>query len=161
MALNFPASPAINQRYSAEGVTFVWDGAQWLVTWPWATQAEALAGTRTDVAMSPLTTQQAIAARNFQTGVMGGTPINVAAQRVIGTNYQNTDPRTRMVQVNTGNDVVCLLRIGPTGTLADQQIATLLGATGRNNKGASFSVPPGWFYRLNGTGAVITNWWEW
>jgi hypothetical protein len=161
MALNFPNSPAINQRYSAEGVTFVWDGAQWLVTWPWATQAEALAGTRTDVALSPLTTEQAIVARNFQTGVMGGTPVNVAAQRVIGTNYQNTGTRSRMVQVNFSGDIGGQVRIGPTGTLADQLIAVLLGASGRNNRGASFAVPPGWFYRINGVGASIANWWEW
>lgn len=29
MALNFPASPEINEVYSAAGVNYVWDGAKW------------------------------------------------------------------------------------------------------------------------------------
>ena len=29
MALNFPANPAPNETYSANGVTYVWDGFKW------------------------------------------------------------------------------------------------------------------------------------
>ena len=55
MALNFPNAPVEGQVYTAEGVTFVWTSGQWVVTFPWASNSEALAGTRADVAMAPLT----------------------------------------------------------------------------------------------------------
>ena len=29
MALNFPASPALNETYTAGGVTYTWDGTKW------------------------------------------------------------------------------------------------------------------------------------
>ena len=29
MALNFPASPIVNDTYTAGGVTYVWDGVKW------------------------------------------------------------------------------------------------------------------------------------
>ena len=29
MALNFPATPSLNQTYVSNGVTYVWDGAKW------------------------------------------------------------------------------------------------------------------------------------
>ena len=29
MALNFPGSPELNQTYTANGVTYTWDGQKW------------------------------------------------------------------------------------------------------------------------------------
>lgn len=29
MALNFPATPSLNQTYVSNGVTYVWDGTKW------------------------------------------------------------------------------------------------------------------------------------
>ena len=29
MALNFPNSPALNETYVSNGVTYVWDGVKW------------------------------------------------------------------------------------------------------------------------------------
>lgn len=165
MALNFPSSPVVGQEYTAQGVTFVWSGALWAVLGPanfaYATQAEAEAGVRQDRAMSPLQTNQAIAARNFQPSELYGAPVNVVASRAEATNYQNNTGRDLMWAVDITNDVSCIMRIGPTGSLAANTVAQLLSATGRNNVCGALVVPPGWFYRLNGTGAAIGRWWEW
>jgi hypothetical protein len=165
LALNFPSSPAVGQVYSAEGADFVWSGAVWAPldgsNFPFATQAEALAGTRTDRAMSPLTTDQAIVARNFQPSEGYGAPVNVVSQRVEAQNYQNNTGRNLFWAVDTSNDVSCIMRIGPTGTLADFTVARLLAPATRNNAAGLLIVPPTWFYRLNGAGVVILAWWEW
>jgi hypothetical protein len=66
VAINFPTAPATGQVYQAEGATFVWNGALWLVLAPsnaqFATKAEAEAGTRNDRLLSPLRAKEAIAA---------------------------------------------------------------------------------------------------
>jgi hypothetical protein len=58
MALNFPSSPVLGEVFQAEGATFVWNGALWVVLGPtsatFATKAEAIAGLRGDVMLSPL-----------------------------------------------------------------------------------------------------------
>lgn len=165
MALNFPSSPIVGQVYSAEGADFVWSGAVWTPldgsNFPYATQAEALAGTRTDRAMSPLTTEQAIAARNFQPSEGYGAPVNVAAQRVEAQNYNNGTGRNMFWAVEISNDVSGIMRVGDVGALAAFTTVRLLGATGRNNRTGLLIVPPGWFYRLNATGATFARWWEW
>jgi hypothetical protein len=165
VALNFPSSPIVGQVFSAEGADFVWSGAVWVPldgsNFPYATQAEALAGTRTDRAMSPLTTQQAIAARNFQPSEGYGVPVDVAAQRTVATNFRNNTGRNMFWAVDINNDVSGIMRIGPTGTLADFDIARLLGASGRINRGGLLVVPDTWFYRLDGAGITLAAWWEW
>ena len=66
MALNFPSAPLVGQVYQAEGATFVWNGTLWVVLGPssatFASKAEAEAGLRDDVFLSPLRAKQAIAA---------------------------------------------------------------------------------------------------
>lgn len=34
MALNFPSNPSLGQVYDAEGLTFIWNGAVWIVVSP-------------------------------------------------------------------------------------------------------------------------------
>jgi hypothetical protein len=64
MALNFPSTPVTGQVFQAEGTTFVWNGALWVVLAPsnaqFATKAEAEAGTRNDRLLSPLRAKEAI-----------------------------------------------------------------------------------------------------
>jgi hypothetical protein len=64
MSLNFPASPTPGQRFTSEGVTFIWTGTVWVVPPSGlilATEAEARAGAVNDRAMTPLRGAQAIA----------------------------------------------------------------------------------------------------
>lgn len=64
MSLNFPASPVPGQRFTDQGVTFVWTGAVWVVPPAGlipATEAEARAGVVGKRAMSALRGAQAIA----------------------------------------------------------------------------------------------------
>ena len=56
MSLDFPSAPVANQRYIAEGRTFLWNGSVWILeaeSIPWATLDEALAGLATNKVMSP------------------------------------------------------------------------------------------------------------
>jgi hypothetical protein len=79
MSLNFPSSPTPGQTYTAEGVTFVWNGTVWAAPPAgliFATQAEAEAGSLWDRAMSPLSGAQAIAA------LFGLPPAPVAPEAV-------------------------------------------------------------------------------
>lgn len=80
MALNFPASPAPGEVFTSEGATFIWNGTVWMAqapaVIPWATPAEAIAGTRGDVAISPLTLAATI--REFH------DPARVGSWRIIG-----------------------------------------------------------------------------
>jgi hypothetical protein len=165
LALNFPSSPAVGQVYSAEGADFVWSGAVWVPldgsNFPYATQAEALAGTRTDRAMSPLTTEQAIAARNFQPSEGYGIPVNVAAQRAEGATYANNTGRNLFWAFEGSNDVSCVMRVAPTTTMVDFTIARLLAPAGRNGSCGLLIVPPTWRYRLQGVGVTFARWWEW
>jgi hypothetical protein len=66
MALNFPSAPVTGQVFQGEGTTFVWNGTLWVVLSPasatFATKAEAEAGVRNDVLLSPLRAKEAIAA---------------------------------------------------------------------------------------------------
>lgn len=66
MALNFPSAPIVGQVFQAEGTTFVWNGTLWVVLSPasatFATKAQAEAGLRDDVFLSPLRAKEAIAA---------------------------------------------------------------------------------------------------
>jgi len=65
MSLNFPATPSPGETFTAEGRTFEWTGAVWILQAemiPWATMAEALAGVSADTIMSPATMRAAIEA---------------------------------------------------------------------------------------------------
>jgi hypothetical protein len=66
MAINFPSAPVVGQVYQAEDVDFVWNGTLWVVLAPsnatFASKAEAEAGARDDVFLSPLRADEAIAA---------------------------------------------------------------------------------------------------
>lgn len=65
MSLNFPAAPTLNQRYTSEGRTFLWDGSLWLMEAediPWASLEQALAGVSADTFMSPAAMRAAIEA---------------------------------------------------------------------------------------------------
>lgn len=67
MAINFPNAPAVGAVFSAGGVDFVWNGTIWLVLAPsnatFATKAEAEAGVRDDVFLSPLRAKEAVIAQ--------------------------------------------------------------------------------------------------
>lgn len=67
MALNFPNAPITGQVFQTEDTTFVWNGALWVVLSPssatFATKADAEAGLRADVFLSPLRAEEAIAAQ--------------------------------------------------------------------------------------------------
>lgn len=57
MALDFPSSPVLNQVYTAEGMSFIWNGTVWLIVgaaaFAWATDAEAIDGLAVDKVLSP------------------------------------------------------------------------------------------------------------
>ena len=62
MTLSIPSSPAVGQRVTMEGATFVWTGSVWVVDpfgLRFASQTQAEAGTAEDVAMTPLRARQA------------------------------------------------------------------------------------------------------
>lgn len=66
MALNFPNSPAPGEVFTAEGATFVWNGTVWNTVpsvLPFASNADALTGLRTDVIMSPANTKHVLTQR--------------------------------------------------------------------------------------------------
>jgi hypothetical protein len=63
VSLNFPATPAEGQTYTAEGRTFRWVSGVWLMDAefiPWASTDEALAATVTDKIMAPATMKSLI-----------------------------------------------------------------------------------------------------
>lgn len=65
MSLNFPSSPAAGDTLTAEGRTFIWTGAVWILQAediPWASLEEALAGVSMDTFMSPTTMKALIEA---------------------------------------------------------------------------------------------------
>lgn len=65
MSLNFPSSPAAGDTLTAEGRTFIWTGAVWILQAediPWASLEEALAGVSMYTFMSPTTMKALIEA---------------------------------------------------------------------------------------------------
>lgn len=165
MGINFPANPTEGTTLQAEGADFIFTGGLWCVlagdNLNFANQAMAEAGTRTDRVMSPLRTEQAIAARGFVQSEGYGTPVNVAAQRAEAVTYTNNTGRNLFWMFEGANDVTCIMRVAPTGTMVDFTTARLLTATGRNGVCGFLVVPPTWRYRVNGSGVTISRWWEW
>lgn len=73
MSLNFPPSPAPGDTFTSQGVTFVWTGTVWVIPpagLRFATEAEARAGVREDLGMSPLRGAQAIDEFDVPPGVV-------------------------------------------------------------------------------------------
>jgi hypothetical protein len=165
MGINFPSNPLAGQVYSAEGEDFVWTGAAWEVLDPtnfaYSTTPDALAGLRADVVMSPMTTQQALTDRGIVPSEGYGIPVDVKASRAEAVTYQNMTNRDLFWGLHVTNDVSCVMRISLTSSLASNHVARLLAASGRNGVAAFLIVPPLWYYRVNGSGIVIGNWWEW
>jgi hypothetical protein len=171
MALNFPSAPVAGQVFTAEGVSFVWSGVAWVVmdatNFPFATNAQALAGTLANVAMSPLRLREAINARpNLGGSAMYAPPVNRTAQRALGSNWGNTLGRAAFISVEValgtagGLSPVRLL-IGPTGSLAGLIIAEMTPSDGRSPISVWGVVPSGWFARVTGpSGATLSRWME-
>jgi hypothetical protein len=163
MALNFPNSPIPGQTFTDQGRTFTWNGTVWLLNpqdFPWATSAEALAGTRADRAMSPVLTRQRVDQIPLAGTVhpFAGTPMNMLSIRAQDVAYQNNTGRSLVVSVwgNTsiavdiGSTEAGLFRIARTANIIAGNPAYLFGL-----------VPPAWWYMftING-GASFGGWTE-
>ena len=168
MALNFPSSPTLNQVYTAEGVTFVWNGSLWVVLnpFPWATNAEALAGVNTDRPMTPAATKAALDAIPAGAAQVFGVPTSVG--RAQNTNYQNTLGRPMMVSMRfTQRDTEATMdaRVGPSNVNPPTILLARQAARRGGNGSLVFVVPTGWWYRAVGSAILnpptITAWWEW
>jgi hypothetical protein len=168
VSLNFPASPIQGQVFTAQGATFVFNGGTWMILagnlFPFATQAEALAGTRRDVAMSPLRLQQAIDARNFEGNVdsIAGIPVNVVAQRAVNVDYQNTTGKALLVMplLRHTTSLESFLRIGPSAPLAVARDMVRISTSGSNLQvGLQGIVPVNHFYRVNAPAGVSPDAW--
>lgn len=166
MALNFPANPVQNQVYTAEGVSFVWNGVLWAVLdpFPWATNAEALAGTNDARPMQPANLRAVLNAIPAAPAHVFGAPTAIA--RAHGVNYQNTFGRPLMVAVSfwdRDSNCEAEARIGAanSGTLA-LNVGRMAAIRGSDNS-IIFVVPTAWWFRLNGVTnrAAATAWWEW
>jgi hypothetical protein len=154
MSLNFPASPAPGQVFTAEGRSFAWNGAVWLMqptVIPWATNAEALEGTRADRAMSPALTRLRTDA--IQTGgtenPLSGTPVDVLAQRAVSIAYQNPFDRPMVLSVWAEAQIV--INIGATaGTLARFLQSQRMQAAAASATYVFGLIPPRWWYSVGG-----------
>lgn len=125
---------------------------------PIASQAQAEAGSDNATAMTPLRVEQHMAANDLG---WGQTYTDVKASRAASTSYQNTTGRPIVVAV-TG--------IEGTATNGRSFEVSANGSTwlvagrvgGNNNTMSSVAVviPPGWYYRVNGSLSSITAWVE-
>jgi hypothetical protein len=160
VALDFPASPTLNQVYTAMGRSFIWNGTVWLLqslTFPWATQAQVDAGTNNTLAVSALRAR-ARADQLPQGGVhpFSGTPTNMLAQRAAEVNYRNTLGRPMLLSAWGAMNASII--VGPNNP-ANQTIT-------RCNGSGSVAfvwglVPRDWWYRVQpNAGNVIQGWVE-
>jgi len=146
MAINFPSAPVPGQVYQAEGATFVWNGSLWVVmdasNIVYATEAEAIAGVRDDVATSPFTTKAAlpVGGAYFQKA-----PVDVSAERLINVEYAN--PFDAPILVSLGIWFLAAatwnLYLRPVGGTWIN-IATDNTGGASVLRGAFFIVPVGW-----------------
>lgn len=170
MALNFPSAPTVGQRYTAEGVTFVWNGTLWSVetSFPWATNAEGVAGTRSDVIMTPAAVAAALNAVTPGTNFNFGTPTDMSASRSMGVNYQNPRSWPMMVAASfSDRDSACEAeaRIGPSNVNPPaRNVGRAWANRGTPNVATIvFVVPVGWWYRMSivSRRPGVVSWWEW
>lgn len=168
--LNFPTGPVLGQVFEAEGASFIWNGSLWVVlsaaSFPWATAAEAIAGARADLAISPLTLKAAMDARGYTfKGNIQQQPVDLAAsgQRVGRTIYQNDTGRSLLVALvmrPVSGGGTFYLRLGASS--ADMSLAVVgeTGADTNRRRSALAVVPPGWFYQADlASGNIeIQNW---
>lgn len=163
MSINFPNAPSVGERFTSEGRDFVWTGEVWILQpefFPWASSAEALAGTAADRVMSPALTKLRVdqipiagAAHPF-----GGTPTNVLASRAVDTAYQNDLGRPMCISV-WGSTAITLEMAATQGALTRFQRQ---GNVQAGADAALFSVVPrDWWYRLTiNASAVLSGWTE-
>lgn len=163
MSINFPNAPAVGETFTSQGRTFVWTGEVWILqpqSYPWASSAEALAGTAADRVMSPAMTKL----RADQIPTAGtlhpfmGTPTNMLASRAVDTAYWND--RGRPMCISVWGTTAITLRIGATETGLSQFMRQ--GNVQAGAEAALFAiVPRDWWYSftVNAT-AVLQGWTE-
>lgn len=173
-ALYFNTSPGVLSM-------FVYDGANWIIidAVTFASQAQAEAGTDNATAMTPLRTDQAIAAKrgaangiaslDASSKVPGAQSLAVGVgqtwqtvSRTTNTSYQNATGRPILVNISVQGRAD--VSVSPQMSLDN---ATWVGPTIisiASGTGASFTlvVPPGSYYRLQrgGSGSPDTYWTE-
>lgn len=169
--LNFPASPVLGQVFEAEGASFVWNGSLWVVlsaaSFPWATAAEAIAGARADVAVSPLTAKIAMDARGYTfKGNIQQQPVDLAGTSRVGrTIYQNDTGRSLLVALvmrPVSGGGTFFLRLGASSADMSLAVGGETGGDTNRRRSALAVVPPGWFYQADlASGNIeIENWHE-
>jgi hypothetical protein len=168
VTLNFPSNPTQGQAFTSQGLTFIFDGGVWTLPdpFPWATDAEAVAGTGGGRMMNPAATRALL--NSVPAGALSafGAPSNQQANRGFSVNYQNTLGRPMLVAVtfwDRDNAHRAAVNVGaanvnpPAVRLADLAVA-------RGGQGTLvFVVPTAWWYRLiilSGRSGN-TSWWEW
>jgi hypothetical protein len=162
MTLNFPATPVVGDTYAAEGRAFTWNGSVWVlsvIASPFATEAEAIAGTRADRAMSPALTKLKTDEARIATGTsnpLSETPTDMLSQRARLVPYQNTFNRPMCLSA-WGTTSVELL-IGSTPDTLFRFLRHINPALGAPR--ALFGiVPPRWWYMLDTNGSVEFSGW--
>lgn len=163
MALNFPTNPTVNQTYTAEGRTFVWNGSFWLlrrVPFTFATDAEALAGTVSNRPVSPASTR--VVTNTIPPGgsahPFSGTPTDVSASRSRDVNYQNPFDRPMLIAVWGATAVI--LDIGASNP-ANIRISNNINQDIGQPQYLLGLIPPRWWYRLGfNASTTFTNWVE-
>lgn len=130
------------------------DGGTVFSTADIASQAQAEAGTDNTTVMTPLRVEQHTAANDLG---WGQTWQNVSGSRTAGTSYQNTTGRPILVNTHgAATTSIQYFQVSPDGSTWTN-IAGLHPTTSTN---ASFIVPPGGYYRFNGTFSALNVWME-
>ena len=111
-----------------------------------ATNPEALAGTDNTKVMTPLRVKERVEPVTLSSGTLN----DVASSRVNNTTYQNTGSTWKAVTVQFQFNSLSL-SVGPTaGSLFTMAYTNV-------NYNAVFGlVPPGWYYRIDGSGPMLS-----
>jgi len=164
MAINFPSTPAVGQEFTSDGSTFIWNGSVWImkgVAVIFASEAEALAGIATDLAMSPLTTKAVIDANGGAGGSpFDGSPDLLGTARVLGTVYQN--PYDKTMAMTISGPINIQIQGGPTADALINLARRSRYDSALTGNGTIALIPPRWFYSVTSstTTPTVSQWRE-
>lgn len=149
MAINFPNAPTVGQEFTSDGLTFRWTGTAWILLglpMPFATEAEALAGTAKNRVMSPLTTKAVLNARPPAGSPFDGSPNIFGASRELDVIYQSPYDRPMGIMVSGPITFQLLGSSNQTSWLNLARRSRYDSALTGN--GVVALIPPRWFYRV-------------
>jgi hypothetical protein len=154
-ALDFPASPTVNQMFSAgNGMTYRWDGTHWIAVATTGGYLPLTGGTLTGPLIAPSAVLNGLTYGPVATSGFGGDGTNLALRAYAGASkiyFQNASGANYLGSVGTSNWDIGVPLTGTTATFSATNAKVQIQTSGSNNPVLTF------FDTTGGGNGILTN----